>query len=147
MQQNGSRAMKNLIIYTSVFLFIIVVLGFILVYFYGNVHRLNTDMFVNSQYTKLNLYFLNATKSNGVKIKNYGLVDDDSASYYITFENLDGTKNTFLKKGNMIYYNEIKLCEDVDLFKILIDKSSKESVSVEVSISDKKYDLRYTLNK
>ena len=32
-------------------------------------------------------------------------------------------------------------------FKIIIDKSSKETVSVEVLMADRKYDLQYTLNK
>ncbi len=145
--QTTSKAMKYLMIYTSVFLLIIVVLGFILMYFYTNVHKLNKDSLSNSEFTKLNLYFLNATKVDGVKIKNYGLVGDNDLDYYITFENPDGTENTFLKKGNLIYYNQIKLCEDVDLFKIIIDKSSKESISVEVLIADRKYDLQYTLNK
>lgn len=145
--QNASKAMKYLMIYTSVFLLIILVLGFILMYFYTNVHKLNKDSLSNSEFTKLNLYFLNATKIDGVKIKNYGLVGDNDLDYYITFENPDGTENTFLKKRNLIYYNQIKLCEDVDLFKIIIDKSSKETVSVEVLMADRKYDLQYTLNK
>lgn len=146
MQPNENYAMKNLLIYTGVFLLLIVILGGILVYFYQNVHKLNEETFVNSEYTKLNLYFLNTTKQKGVKIKNYGLVDDDDSSYFITFENQDGTTNTFLKKGNIIYYNKIKLCEDVDLFKIIINKSAKETISVEISISEKSYNLQYTLN-
>lgn len=146
MQQNDNYAMKNLMIYTGVFLLIIVILGGILVYFYQNVLKLNEETFVNSEYTKLNLYFLNITKEKGVKIKNYGLVDNDDSSYYITFENQDGTTNTFLKKGSIIYFNKVKLCENVDLFKIIIDKSAKETISVEISISDKSYNLQYTLN-
>jgi hypothetical protein len=146
MQSSGNYAMKNLMIYTGVFLLLIIILGIILVHFYKNVQRLNNETFVNSEYTKLNLYFLNTTKEKGVKIKNYGLIDNDDSSYFITFEKQDGTTNTFLKKGNIIYYNQVKLCEDVDLFKIIIDKSAKETISVEISISDKSYNLQYTLN-
>ncbi len=148
MQANLTKAMKSLLIYTSIFLIIVVVLGFIMAHFYHNVKRLNDDSFVNSEYTKLNLYFLNVTKDDGVKIKSSGLVDNnDDTSYYITFENPDGTTNTFLKQGNIIYFNKIKICENVELFKIITDKSGKETVSVEVSLADKTYNLQYTLNK
>ena len=45
MQPNDNYAMKNLMIYTGVFLLIIVILGGILVYFYQNVLKLNEETF------------------------------------------------------------------------------------------------------
>lgn len=99
----------------------------------------------NSDYTNLNLYFLKTTKTPGIKINSYGLVGEDLQSYYITFENSDGTENTFIKINDIIYYNKIKLCEDVESFKVIVDKTGKESISVEVIIQGKTYTSQYVI--
>lgn len=100
---------------------------------------------MNSDYTNLNLYFLKTTKNAGVKIDSYGLVDEDLQSYYITFENNDGTKNTFIKLNDIIYYNKIKLCENVDSFKVIVDKTGKESISTEIIINGKLFTSQYVI--
>lgn len=147
MQSNYSQIMKSLFIYIVVFTLIICIVGIITNYFYGNIKNLNKQTSINSEYTRLNLYLLKTTKTKDIKIKKYGLVnEEDLNSYYITFENEDGTTNTFIKKNDIIYFNQIKLCKNVDEFKVIIDKASKESISVEVKIQDKIYNLQYVLN-
>jgi hypothetical protein len=121
-------------------------IGGIITYFYQNVKAESSEVLMDSEITRLNLYLLKITKTPGIKIKNYGLVEsDDLSSYYITFENKDGSCNTFLKVDDIIYFNKIKLCENVEEFKVIVDKSSKESISVEVKIGDKVYNTQYAI--
>lgn len=145
MYSSDTKIMKNLLKFIICFYIIICIIGVILSYFHKNLLNINTEVSVNSEYANLNLYFLKMTKNNNVKIRNYGLVDDDTSSYFITFENADGTTNTFLKSGNIIYFNKIKLCENVESFKVIVDKSIKTSVSIEVMILGQVYNSQYVL--
>lgn len=132
-------------IYFFLFLviFCIIVLGTF--FFYTNLKSRQNSATVDSDYTNLNLYLLKTTKVSGVKIAKYGLVDDDLQSYFITFENMDGVQNTFIKINDIIYYNKIKLCENVDVFKVIVDKTGKESISVEVVMQGKNYTSQYVI--
>ena len=116
-------------------------------YFNSNLQQISTTVESNANYATLNLYLLKTVKTQNVSIKNYGLVNnEDISSSYITFLKDDGTTSTFIKVGDIIYFNKIKLCENVDEFKVIIDKSEKESFSVEVKIFGKIYKSQYALN-
>ena len=95
----------------------------------------------------LNLYFLKTVQTPNISIESYGLVDNnDTSSYYITFKKEDGTEATFIKLGNIIYYNKIKICENVDTFKVIVDKSEAQSFSVEVEMLDNTFNSQYALD-
>lgn len=142
-----NKIMTNLFIYVVVFSIILVLIGNFTVYIYNNVKQITYESTTISDFTKLDLYFLRLVKTDDIIIKKYGLVDkNDSSSYYITFQKEDGTTNTFIKIGNIIYYDKIKLCENVESFKVMVDKSDKESISIEVKFLDKIYNSQYVLN-
>ena len=147
MQTYTNKIMAKLVIYVIVFTIFICLITRIMSYFNSNLQQISTTVESNTNYAILNLYLLKTVKTQNVSIKNYGLVDnDDTSSYYITFINADGTTSTFIKIGNIIYFNKIKICENVEEFKIIIDKSEKESFSIEVKILDKVYNSQYALN-
>lgn len=143
---SNTKILKALISFIIIFYIVICIVGLILNYFYKNLTDLNNMVSTNSEYSNLNLYFLKVVKENDVKIKNYGLVEDDNLSYYITFENDDGTTNTFIKVGNIIYFNNIRICDNVESFKVIIDKTLKTSISVEAIISGNVYSSQYTIS-
>lgn len=147
MTSNTTKIMTNLTIYILVFTIVIFGSSFLVLYFNSNIKNLNANVTANSDYDMLNLYLLKTVNTQNVSIKSYGLVDnEDISSYYITFLKEDGTTSTFIKVGNIIYFNKIKLCENVERFKVIVDKSEKESVSIEVKILGKVYNSRYALN-
>jgi hypothetical protein len=123
---------------------VIVVVAFINRVFYSNLLSINNETAINSKCSAFNLYLLKISKSEGVHIKNYGLIDE--TDYYITFENNVGKTYTVLKKGDVIYINKVKLCSDVDSFKITIDRSMEESVFFEMVIDEEIYDFQYVLS-
>lgn len=142
-----NKIMINLFIYIVVFAIIVFGVGNLSCYLYNNMKQITYESTTISDFTKLDLYFLRLVKTDDIIIKKYGLVDKkDSSSYYITFQKEDGTTNTFIKIGNIIYYDKIKLCENVESFKVMVDKSDKESISIEVKLLDKIYNSQYVLN-
>ena len=83
----------------------------------------------------------------GLELKKYGLADENNPTdYFITFENNEGKTYTFAKVGDMVYMNKIKLCENVDSFVVMIERSTKESISVEITIEEQKYEFQYAIN-
>lgn len=143
---SNTKILKALISFIIFFYIVICIVGLILNYFYKNLTDLNNTVSTNSDYSNLNLYFLKVVKVKDVKIKSYGLVEDDNLSYYITFENDDGTTNTFIKVGNIIYFNNIRICDNVESFKVIIDKTLKTSISVEAIISGNVYSSQYIIS-
>lgn len=147
MQSAETKVIKRLFIYIVLFTIIIGIVGTAQTYFHSNISNINSNLDVSSEVTKLNLYFLKTTKTDGVIIKKYGLVDEnDLTSYYITFENEDKTANTFIKLGDILYFNKIKLCENVEEFIVNVDNSINESISISIKILGKTYDLQYAIN-
>ncbi len=139
--------MRDLLIYIVIFIIMICIVGSVNTYFYNNIKEIDSELFAGAEYTRVNLYFLKTVKYNGIKIKNYGLVEeDDSLSSYITFETSDGTTNTFIKVKDILYYNKIKLCENVEEFSVVVDKLGKETISIDLKISNKDYKLQYVIN-
>lgn len=145
MKLQGKNFVYKFCMCIFVFLFIFLIILLVTSVFYINLTNSKNTVNSNSDYTNLNLYFLKTTKVPGVKINSYGLVGDDMQSYYITFENSDGSQNTFMKLNDIIYYNKIKLCENVESFKVIVDKTGKESISVEAVIQGKTYTSQYVI--
>lgn len=145
--QVTTKIMTSLTIYVIIFTIIVCLIGGVMSFFYGNLKDTSNETNANSSYSMLNLYFLKTIQSPNIIIESYGLVDNnDTKSYYITFRNDDGNTATFIKLGDMIYYNKIKLCENVETFKVIVDKSEKQSFSVEVEMFNKIYNSQYALD-
>ena len=145
--QATTKIMTSLTTYVIIFTIIVCLIGGVMSFFYGNLKNTSNETNANSSYSMLNLYFLKTIQSPNISIESYGLVDNnDTKSYYITFKKDDGTTATFIKLGDMIYYNKIKLCENVETFKVIVDKSETQSFSVEVEMFDKIYNSQYAID-
>lgn len=145
--QTTTRIMTRLTIYVIVFTIIVCIVGWLMSYFFINLQNTNNETTANSSFSMLNLYFLKTVQNKNIAIESHGLVDNnDTKSYYITFRKEDGTTATFIKLGKMIYYNKIKLCENVDVFKVIVDRSESQSFSVEVHMLDNIYNSQYALD-
>lgn len=145
--QTTTKIMTSLTTYVIIFTIIVCLIGGVMSFFYGNLKDTSNETNANSSYSMLNLYFLKTIQSPNIAIESYGLVDNnDTKSYYITFKKDDGTTATFIKMGDIIYYNKIKLCENVETFKVIVDKSETQSFSVEVEMFDKIYNSQYAID-
>lgn len=143
MQEN--KFFTTLIKYIFLFTIFVIIIIFISSFFYKIVNKMNTELDIDSQYRKLGLYLLDISQKS-VTISKYGLTNEnDSSSYFITFSDYNGNQNTFIKVGDKIYFNNIELCDNVKLFKIIIDKSEKEYISIDVVIGNKEFTSQYVL--
>ena len=148
MKSQKGVTMISLIIYVASFMAITAVVAGITTFFYNNVEIMDTSIGSNSQYNKLNLYMLNECKKDGATLfawKNTdttisdadtpnnleNLTDENKATNtFITFEDGNGNKNSFIYVASEknLYYNSIKLCENVNNFKFKINYSTGKTV-------------------
>ena len=153
LKSKNGVTMISLIFYIASFLTITLVISGITTFFYNNVEVLDTSSGSSSQYNKLNLYMLNECKKKGNSLwawknsvdtsteEGIALIEDTPDNTenlsessvdntFITFENESNVKNSFIYVANEknLYYNSIKLCEDVEKFKFKIDNSNGNTV-------------------
>lgn len=142
MKSQKGMTMISLIMYVGSFLLITVIVATITTFFYNNIEVLDTSIGSNSQYNKFNLYFLNEVKKGNNELfawresatyQNVSRLTDATAidKKFITFNNtIDGSKNSFIYDENNddLYYNSIKLCDDVEDFQIKVDESTGKTV-------------------
>ena len=160
--QNGVT-MISLILYVSSFLVVTALVAGITTFFYNNVEILDTSIGSNSQYNKFNLYILNECKKSGNSLMAWKNNDIEAANdtsdniaalispgsdTFITFRNIDGNKNSFIyvEDEKNLYYNSIKLCNDVEEFKFKIDNlSGKTVIKVFIKIDGTTFTTEYVV--
>ena len=144
MQSN--KMMFHLILYILIFTLVVFAVGNLVTFYYSKTKKMNDEATVNSEFTKFDLYMLKTIKSEDTKIRKVGTVDEDESSYFITFQKEDGSTYSFIKKGNILYYNQIELCDNVDYFRVIIDRSEKESITVDLTILGQEKNFQYVIN-
>lgn len=142
MKSQKGVTMISLVLYIASFLVITATIAGITTFFYNNVEVLDTSIGSNSQYNKFNLYFLNECKKSGNQLLawkesstlcNYDRLKEATKikeNKFITFKDKEGNKNSFIYEPNShsLYYNTIKLCDNVEEFKINLDDSTGKTV-------------------
>ena len=98
--------LMTLIIYVGVLLVIIAVMSSIIKNFYQNNTAVNEQTEEILEFNKFNVYFLKEIKKSGNKVET---VTRNSNQNYILFK----TGNSFSLKNDIIYYNNIKVCNGV----------------------------------
>lgn len=143
MKNQKGITVTSLAIYIIAFVIIIGIVSSITVFFNGNAKDINKDSGTAAEYNKFNLYMLEYTK-NGYRI--YEISPENNEEQYITFEK-NGKNDTFCKQGNILYFNEIKLCENVDEFKIEkgTAENGKEILKTYIQINGTVYTTNYVI--
>ena len=134
--------MVSLVIYIGCFLVITGIIGAVTVFFYNNTSLLNSEVYSSAEYNKLNMYLVKESEEQGNSFVNF---DDSSNMYTLSFSN--GNVHTFDKDNNLLYFNKICLCEDVQEFKVSTDYTTgKEVIKVKIDFTNKSYTTNYTMN-
>lgn len=145
MKSQKGVTMLSLILYVASFLAVTAVVAGITTFFYNNIEILDTKIGSNSQYNKINLYMLNECKKEGSSLFAWQNTSDETGlptykdkltdktnatQTFITFQDADGNKNSFIyvKSEENLYYNSIKLGEDIKDFKFKIDYGTGKTV-------------------
>jgi len=141
-KQNGIT-MMSLLIYIMAFVTIIGVLSSITVFFNNNTKDINMQTASNSEYNKFNLYMLEYTEND----YNVSKISEENTDIpFVTFSN-GVSSNTFVLLENILYFNQIKLCENVDEFKIKKDiaENGKDILKTYLKVNGTVYTTDYVL--
>ena len=143
MRSRKGITMMSLIIYVSSFLVVAGTIAGITAFFYGNSNLMTQELYSAADYNKLNLYFVKESEEKGNHVTGISPSTGDSVNS-LTFSN--GDKFTFDSANNLLYYNSICLCEDIQSFKVKkVYGSGKEVLEVMVGFTNKSYTCKYTM--
>ena len=165
MKSQKGITMISLILYVASFVAVTAVVAGVTTFFYNNMQIINTGIGSNSSYNKLNLYLVNECKKPGVQLyairchdksnpgrysvnetQNIGSTDEKNFDF-MTFKTDDSTNSFIYDNVNQnLYYNSIKLCEQVEDFQLQLDKSTgKDVVTVFVVIDGTAFQTKYVV--
>lgn len=150
MRSNKGITMMGLVIYITSFLVVTGIVAGITAFFYGNSALMTQELYSAADYNKLNLYLVKESEQKGNRVSEIAETNTDIESgeqedvYYIKFSN--GDRFTFDSDNNLLYYNSICLCEDVQKFKVNKEYTSgKEVIKVMIAFTNKSYTCKYTM--
>lgn len=110
--------LMTLIIYVGVLFIVIAIMSSIIKNFYQNNTAVNEHTKEILEFNKFNTYFLKEIKKSENDVDDYV---KDSEKNYILFK----TGNSFSLKNDIIYYNNIKVCEGVKDLSFSYDSDNK----------------------
>ena len=158
MKSQKGITMISLIIYVVSFLLVTVTVAGITTFFYNNIEVLDDSIGSNSQYNKFNLYLLNECKKDGNKLlawkesdesKKVSQLENESVEKkFITFEDNSGKKNSFIydDENYKLYYNSIKLCDNVEGFEIKVEEvNGKTVLKIFIKIEGTSFSTEYVV--
>lgn len=141
-KSQNAITMISLVIYVGCFLVVAGIVGAVTVFFYNNTSLLNSEVFSSAEYNKINMYLVKESEEEGNSFVSF---DNSSNMYTLTFSN--GNVYTFDKDNNLLYFNKICLCEDVQEFNVLTDYTSgKEVLKVKIDFTNKSYTTSYCMD-
>lgn len=135
--------MVSLVIYVIAFVIIMGIVGTITIFFSNQARDVNRTAGTSSEYNKFNLYMLDQTKG-GYKISK--MSEETAEEQFVTFSK-DTDKNIFVLKGNILYFNEVKLCENIEEFKLSKETASngKEVLKTYLNVNGTVYTTDYVI--
>lgn len=146
MHSNKGITMMGLVIYITSFLIVTGIVAGITAFFYGNSALMTQELYSAADYNKLNLYLVKESEQEGNRVSDIVLSNEDDTdnTYYLSFSN--GDRFTFDYDTNLLYFNSICICEDVQKFKVSKDYTSgKEVLNVMVGFTNTSYTCKYTM--
>lgn len=136
MKNNSGFTIGNLTIYIIAMLIVIGLVASITSFFYTNISNIDDSSKNSAEITKFNMYFL-----EDVKKVNNSVMKISENKKAITFS----SGNTYTFQDNSIYFNNIRICENVKNTQFSTSTVGEKTViSVLITIGDK---LEYTTTK
>lgn len=114
MKKEKGITMISLVVYVAVMTVIIGVMSSIITNFYKNTDTVQGNVQEIVEFSKFNNYFLKEVKTNNNKVDHIS-----SDNTYILFT----SGNSFSISNGAIYYNNIKICDEVQSMQISLGKN------------------------
>lgn len=144
MRSNKGITMMGLVMYITSFLVVTGIVAGITAFFYGNSSLMTQELYSAADFNKLNLYMVKESEIEGNRVSDIA-VNDTGGTYYVTFTD-SGDRFTFDSDNNLLYYNSICLCEDVQNFRVGREYTTgKEVIEVLIEFTNKSYKCKYAM--
>lgn len=119
MKKENGITMISLVVYVVVMAIVLVIMTSIINNFYNNTSTVKGNVEEVVSFNKFNNYFLKEVKSYNNEI-------DSISSDYILF----ATGNSFSIKDDVIYYNNIEICDGVESMQINLVESDIVNITI-----------------
>ena len=140
MKKEKGITMISLVVYVAVMTVVIGVMSSIITSFYKNTDTVQGNVQEIVEFSKFNSYFLKEVKINNNKVDHIS-----SDNTYILFT----SGNSFSISNNKIYYNNIKICDEVQSMQISLGKNGngidKSIVNVTLNFENFNKSLSYKI--
>jgi len=140
MKKEKGITMISLVVYVAVMTVVIGVMSTIITNFYQNTDTVQGNVQEIVEFSKFNNYFLKEVKASNNKVDH---VSNDNT--YILFT----SGNSFSIANNKIYYNNIKICDEVQSMQISLGKNGngidKSIVNVTLSFESFNKSISYKI--
>ena len=140
MKKEKGITMISLVVYVAVMTVVIGVMSSIITSFYKNTDTVQGNVQEIVEFSKFNSYFLKEVKINNNKVDHIS-----SDNTYILFT----SGNSFSISNNKIYYNNIKICDEVQSMQISLGKNGngidKSIVNVTLNFENFNKSLNYKI--
>lgn len=124
MKSNSGLTTTSIIIYVIAMLIVVGIVATITSFFYTNINNMNDNSNNISEITKFHMYFLEETTKENNKINQ---INSTSISFT--------SGNTFTFQDNSIYFNHIKICENIENLQFSKEEvNEKQVVNVLITI-------------
>lgn len=138
MKNQRGITLVSLVVYILVMLVAIAIMGSITNNFYKNTDAIQENVEEVVKFNKFNNYFLKEVKTKNNKV-------DSISNNYILFT----SGNSFSLSNNVIYYNNIEICDKVQSMEITFGKNGdvedKTIVNVSISFNNFNKSISYKL--
>lgn len=140
MKKEKGITLISLVVYIMVMIIVVVIMSAITSNFYKNADAVKGNVEEVVKFNKFNNYFLKE-----IKLKNNAV--DTVSSNYILFT----SGNSFSLSNNVIYYNNMIVCEDVQNMEILLglngDGIDKTIINVNISFKNFNKSINYKIEE
>ena len=133
--------LTSIIIYIIGMVIMATIIGNLTIYFYNNLVNTTNATSANVEYIKFNTFFLDDIKQNSNRVLN---ISDNGD--LIQFSN----GSTYFYENKIIYKNTVKICDEVDWFKVKrkttgIGADTKVVLEVKMQVGNKTYTTNYVV--
>lgn len=136
MKKENGITMISLVIYIAIMIIVVTLMATIISNFYKNTDTVQSNVQEIIEFNKFNSYFLKEVKTANNEVESV------EKNKYILFK----TGNTFSFSNNGIYYNNIKICKNVQSIYISFGKNGNENdrTIINVTINFKSFNKTIT---
>lgn len=141
MKSERGVTITSVLIYIIALTAVVIIIGRITTYFYGNMTSVTENTVADAEYTKFNSYFTDEINIEGNTVLDCGTTEE--GNNYIIFSE---TENQYIFMNGNIYRNKTKISQDIEKCEFKYEVSS-EVITVKLTILGKDYNNTYTIAK